>query len=224
MLPVVWAAWKGAGIAGKALSIGLPIVLVGGAYWVGNWRGDDAGYERCQQEHAQAALRQAKQVVAHTAKQAELPAEVLQGFLKEREEAAKVRATLEQRNRKYERERQQRQEVIPTHVEESTDEHATACINNDPLDQSFVARWDDIGRMFLEETDTEDDGPSTDRNPSGVSGLPATEVQTSTLIRARTNEFDEYRKLLDNYNGLREFSKGVYILQKIWHNSQGDER
>jgi len=219
MLPAAWAAWKGAGIAGKALSIVLPIALVVGVFWVGRWQGHGKGYEECQQFHDAQALKQATQVIAHTAKQAELPSRVLEGFIKERDEAAQIRKALQRKLDHYERERHARTSVItqePSHEPPIT----PTCENPDPLDESFVQHWDAIGRMFLEEAGSADDLPPTDRDPEGVPGVRAVTIQTPTLLRARAAEFDEHKRLRDHYHGLREFTKGVYIFQKTWADSQ----
>lgn len=218
MVPAVWAAWKRAGLAGKALSVALPIVLVVGAYWLGRWHGDGNGYERCQQEHAAVALKQAAQVVEHTAKQAELPARVLEGFIKERDESAKVMADLQAEIARYERDRKAKQAQRAQEVPHD-DAESTCQSTDDPLDDDFVARWDRIGQLFL-DTGGADAVSAADRDPAGVSGVPHADVQTPTLLRARAAEFAEYRELAAHYNGLREFSKGVYIFQKTWYESQ----
>lgn len=224
MLPAFWTAWKGAGIAGKAISIGLPIVVVIGAFYIGQWKGDNKGYDRCQQEHAQLALKHASEVVKHTAEQAKLPSRVLESFIKERDEASQIVKTLEKKNQRYEQERRVLMAKIEQrNVERQETPHEPTCENPDPLDDEFVARWDDIARMFLESL--EEDGSantvsSTDRDTESVPGVRSPDVQTATLLRARTAELDEYKRAVDHYNGLREFAKGVYIFQKAWHESQ----
>lgn len=229
MLPAVWAGWKGAGLAWKIGSIAVPIVLMIGLYHLGHWRGYGEGEQRCEERHAQQALQQAKQVVEHTAKQAELSPAVLQEFIKDREEGEKIRATLEQRIRDYERERTIRKAVLPRAQPQETshDEPMPICANNpDPLDESFVAHWDAIGRMFLEEENTGGDRAVSagDRDPKGVSGVQPADVSTTTLLRARAAEFDEYKRLRDHYDGLREFSKGVNIFQRTWQQRQEAEQ
>lgn len=221
MLPAAWVGWKGAGLAWKIGSIAVPIVLAVGLYRVGHWRGYHEGEQRTEERHAQQALTQATQVVEHTAKQAELSPAVLQEFIKDREASEKIRATLEQRIRDYERERTIRKAVLPRAQpqEMSYDEPRPICATNpDPLDESFVAHWDAIGRMFLEEEDAGGDRAVSagDRDPGGVPEVQSADVQTATILRARAAEFDEYKRLRDHYDGLREFSKGVNIFQRTW--------
>ena len=185
MLPAAWAAWKGAGIAGKILSIGLPIALVVGAFWLGRWQGDARGYDRCQQERAAAALTQASQVIEHTAKQAELPAAVLQEFIKDQEEGQKIRRALELQIRAYEQDRRARSSPPSVTPKETSHEPPTElvppiCEPHDPLDESFVRHWDAIGRMFLEyETPTYRPLRSYEHEPLNSTNTNASETTTT---------------------------------------------
>lgn len=215
MLPAAWAAWKGAGAIGKFVSIAAPVAILLAVFYGGRWIGHANGYEECQQIHDALAMKQATQVIEHTAKQAELPAAVLQAFIKGREEGERIRERLERKLRAYEQERKPRHVSTP---QEPNHEQPIqpACQNPDPLDESFVRHWDAIGRMFLEETGGADTVPAADRDSGGVSGIRTPDLQTPTLLRARAAEFDEHKRLLDHYHGLREFAKGVYIFQESW--------
>lgn len=221
MPAALWAAWKGLGIAGKIISIVIPIVILLGLIWGAYRKGDANGYERCQQEHAQMDLQHASQVIEQTSKQAELPAKVMDDLLKDQAEAAEARALAQKELDAYKHERELLK-LERSATKELAHEPATIipCESQaDPLDDAFVSRWDTIGRLFL-EAGSADIMPSSDRDSESATGVRDAPISSLAVLRARAADAAEYRALKDTYDGLREFTKGVYIFQRTWQESQ----